>query len=635
MLQYLNGHITRHIYVRKILLKINEDEYFTEFSKTTKFLPDAITSSDFVVMEIPENDLKVSKYKNFFDHFSIKSVYNDVIDPIYELISTNDSFGTPSEYLVISSFMFQNKPMYCITGDKTVFISELKIESISKMFGDLASSDEPFWLRYTLHDYKNKFLQKYKLIIFNTTDSNHKEIVNEFRDVLCIPLEFTTSVLLGGISFTMKAQYDLHIRMKERYQQLSDISHTFNIPIGDVNNNRILDIIYYKEMTKANMICIESDEFVLSVFRDETYKSMYYPTYCIQIECVESLLLSIIEYNVFISDRSLFDGIKRKEFTFLVEMLKKLLIASLKNDQGSNALLKDITFWLKKGSRFLSSSLRELLNSLQQQYLVNLVAKIRVLQCKVISVSKELITIDTGKNDLQGCQMYFQYIKSKVAAIPGYELLKLKRIRFEKLAFINPSNYFYLENSTARQFSNINIPSGFIDLYFSDATIHNDFVYDTILQVNRSIAKIILRLISYKRDTHGLVYNCYKLIRMDESRDDTGDTEYESFLTIFCKKCRMENLLRKNCLKCFAEIDRPTLESIGSKYLNYLWGLQIDGDRSCIVCGACEERKLREYCRCGGKFVAKDYKAEIMGLKSFINTQRFNKMADTVLNYFC
>lgn len=152
-----------------------------------------------------------------------------------------------------------------------------------------------------------------------------------------------------------------------------------------------------------------------------------------------------------------------------------------------------------------------------------------------------------------------------------------------------------------------------------------------ISHVGRNTAKMMLRMISYKRDSHGLTSNCYKLLKINEF-DEKKDLKFN--LTIFCNHCGIELLVRKRCIKCHHEINKSIIENVFLKYLKYLWEQEIGGDRYCKSCGACEERRLKEYCRCGGKFIKRSYFDEIENIRKFVDTQKFNNAVESVKAYF-
>lgn len=632
---YTDGTAETKTFMRSILLETNDSFYFAEYEKTRKFLPDGLDPQEFTIMKTDETERKTERYRRFFSHFSIKNTYNSELDPIFQLICENDAEPVALDYAVVSSLVYQKKSIFCITASETVFISEHRVQNAADggaaQLGGAFSGCRNDVRQSSLQGYREKHLGSYRIVVFNKRDPNSREIAECFRDCVLVGLDLATSVFLESIGSLLRRQCDLQLRMREKYHQVLDVSSLFKLPILNVDDD-VLDLVYYKEMHGADTLCVPSGQFVQNVIRDETYRSGYYPTYSVQIECVGSLLLAIIEYSCFIGDNSLFDGVKQREFVVLREFLKRLLVSSLQNNQGASFLIKKVTLWLKKESRFISSSLRAVLNILQQKYLINLVAKLKELQCKVVMVSKELIIIDTSKKDLEGCNLYHEYLKNKVAGIPGYELLRLRLVRrFEKLGFVDPSTYFYVEDGEILSFSDVEMPLSFFGLYFGDSEISNDQVYGLVTKVGVVQARLLLRLLSYKRDVHGLASNCYKLIKASGFEENKA---HQLNLTVFCRNCGIENLIRKKCLKCYAQIDKTRIEDECVAYLRHLWSLQIGGDRYCNACGTGEERKLKDYCRCGGQFVLKDCTDEIEALRLFVGTRKFDDEVNTVLEYF-
>lgn len=624
-LKYIDGSVERKPFIREILLEVNDSAYFEEHERVARYLPGSTVPSEFMLMRIPETEFRPQRYRKFFGHFAIKSVYGHNDNPLHQLVSQHEAGPIAVEYAIISSFVWKAKPVFCITAAETCFISEMKQDKAAK------SGDEAKIQSISLHGFRARSLDTYRIVVFNKNDPSAKEIGRVFGDTCAVGLDLTVSAFLESLGSLMRIQYDLHLRMRVQYQQLLDISELFKIPLLNVDEN-VLELIYYKELYRAGVLCAPAEGFIPSILKDETYKPGYYPTHAVELECTGSQLLAVIEHAMLVGDGSSFDGLCRQDFFVLRELLKRLLVASLHHNSGAAALLKGATRWLRKDSALIPGDVREILNVLQQKYLIGLAAKIKELQCRIISMSRELMIIDTGKKDAEGCELYIAYIRAKVSAMPGYELLKLRLVRrFERLALVDPANYFYVENGALACFSPISIPKLFLDIYFSDADITNEQVYGIVSRIELASAKMLLRLLSYKRDTHGLASNCYKLLRVSEFDDEK---EHQLNLTVFCRHCGLENLIRKKCLKCYAEIDKASLEAECTAYLRHLWALQIGGDRYCSVCRACEEKKLKEYCRCGGKFEMRDYREEIAGLKAFVNTRKFDDAVEEVYEYF-
>ncbi|KAI4291287.1 DNA polymerase epsilon subunit 1 [Pancytospora philotis] len=617
--RYLDGSRAQHEFVQKIFLVLNDAEYFGEYERTKVYLPNSIDPCDAVVMRLGAGMDRNEKYRRFFEHFAIKGVYNTLLDPMYQLIADHDGGRLVAPYATVSSITYQKKSIFCITADVTAFVSNSKIEcGVEVQSTSLAA-------------YRARHLYSVPVIVYNSSDPNAEEIAEAFCGALLVPLALKQSIHLEGLEAMLKRQHDLQLRMREEYNSQQDIAELFKMPLRNIND-QVLEYAFYKELCRADTLAVQSDAFTQNVIKDESYRPGYFATYTLQIECTNSLLLAIIEHSFLLGSNSLFDGIRRREFVLLYDFLKLILVAALRNNYGAARLVPTIAKWLKKDSRLVSEELRELINILQQKYLINLVHQLKEMQCKVVSASKELITIDTGRTDAEGCAAYFGYIQKKVAQLAGYELLSLQVVRrFERLGFVSPDCYFCIDDGEVLSFASVEMPRSFFGLYFSDAAITNEQVYGLVTGMSHEQARLMLRLLSYKRDVHGLAANCYKLLRLSEFGQEKS---HQLNLTIFCPHCGAEALIRKRCVRCYADLENACIEEECGRYLNYLWRMQARGDRHCSVCKAAAELKLRDYCRCGGKIVANDHRDEMLALKQFVDTKKFDESVDAVIEFF-
>ncbi|KAI5169620.1 DNA polymerase epsilon subunit 1 [Pancytospora epiphaga] len=638
-LHYFNGSTETVNFTRKVYLEVNDEQHFTEqYEKVEMHLPDSTAQTGLYIMKLNETESKAEKYRKFFEHFSIRNSYNLDSDPFYQLIADCNGGPLPGPCVFISSVIYQRCLIFCITSsnDGTIFISEKKVEQCvngnSEEVLVPGGNGDVSIAKYTLDAYRKKYVAHVRIISYNGNDPGADEIVTCFKGHVLIRLDLTQTVQLEKIESRLGRQYDLHLKMREEYQKLMDISSLFNIPVKNITPE-ILEFAYYKEMYGMGFLCLSTPEYSYSVLKDEIVRPGYYPTYTVMLECVSSLLLAIIEYDSVIGEDSLFDGLKKYEFIALREFVRKIVVSSLKGNVGASSLVEKLNYWLKKGSNLISVGLRDLLIVLQQKYLITFVQKLKELQCKIIYVSREIILIDTGKGDLEGCNLYIQYLKNKVNAINGYELLNLEPIRyFEKLGFTGPACYFFVKDGKTFSFSDTTLPMSFCDFYFSGAEITNDQIYAMMPNVNIKQARLLLRLLSYKRDVHGLASNCYRLLRAAETGDSSD--EFQSNLTVFCKHCMAEVLMRKRCIRCYEEMEQEYIEEECLKYLYFLWRQQASGDRACNACGAGEERRLKDYCRCGGRFILKNHMKELEMLRLFVNSRKFDNEVNMVNRYF-
>ena len=612
---FLNGKIEISDFERDLYIDVAEDEYFKTLEKTSKYVCAQNCTKNLYNLKIKEKDRKGKEFSNFLNHFNIKYTYN-LFNSMYDLIKSNDVKTDPFDVLFVTSFNYQKKVIYCVTADKTYFISETKHPSI---------------LKTTLKSFKDQNLKQFNFVVVCRSDSNGEQIAECFEKCTFIALDLAPSIFLESLEGLLRIQNDLHIQMKLKFQQIFDIARFSNVPILNIDEN-ILDYMLYKEFLKNDCIPVENTKFSPGILKEELIRSNFYNSYAVSFECTNSLILSIIEYKTIASSHSSYHGYLRKDFLILREFLKNLVLSALNNNSGTRFLLQNVSKWLKKTSKLISPELREVIEVTHQQFLVGLISKLKEHQYTIIAACKELIIIYTGKNTAEGCSQYIDHLKKKVSEIEGYELLNFKMLRtFSKLVFVDFNNFFFMENNEISGFSDIKMPIGFLKSYFSENEITNEQFFAYVREVNIEAMKLMLRILSYKRDTHGLASNCYKLKKCSEFEKTEN---FDINLSIFCKKCEFENILRKHCVKCYTAFPKESIEKECLSYLNYCWKMKINGDLFCNKCGGTEEKKLREYCSCGGKYKRKDYTKEISQLKYFVSTKKFDLELERFKNFF-
>ncbi|KAM0681544.1 DNA polymerase epsilon catalytic subunit [Glugoides intestinalis] len=607
IMTYLNGKTKKCEFSRELYVETVERVYFKDFEIARMYLPDRNSFAELVKMKVNGSLVNSKSYKNFFNHFSLGKSYN-TLAPEYQMIKSSQNVSSDLDFIILSSFNYQKKPVYAISDTQLHFLSEIKHPMISK--GQLK----------TFIEEKGK---KHRFVVFSRFDPNYTSILDVFKEYFHVILDISPSLFLEAIENLMKIHKDFHEQLKDQFHKLVEISMFSKIPILNVDD-RVLDFMLYREFISNEIAPIEDNNFIPRIIRDEKHSSGYYKTFCVQFECTNSIILSIIEYNTVSSDISLYHGYKRKDFQVLRTFLKNLVLTALKGNAGLMHLLQTVGKWLKCDSKVIGRELREVVEIAQQRYIIGLLSKLKENQYKIVSASKDLIIIDTEKSDEKGCQTFISYLKKKISEIAGYELLKLKDVRiFERLGFIDQSNYFFLEaENIISGFSEQKIPLTFLQGYFSDKEMKNDDIYSLVKVLDRPTLKMILRLLSYKRDVHGLASNCYRLKKCSEFEENKVNLEFN--LTVFCKKCGFENFMRKYCIKCYSLIDKEVLEYKALEYLQYCWKMQIFGDRYCNKCTGFEERRLKEYCRCGGRYIRKAYFEEVLDLQVFISTRKFD-----------
>ena len=626
-------------------------------------------------MRIPESELRTEKYRRFFDHFAIRKTY---ISPVvlYELLNSNTHpCGLCLEgWAVLSSFTFNKKRMFCVTldGQPPCFVAE---GGWHKKYLEPDVNNNLMNLNICTGKLIN-LIKKEKRIKILITDLN--EQIDGWNGIV-VRVCSKVPVCLEGLLATMNRHAEFHSKMKSDALLAVELSILVSVPLFNVLDslnslNRkcfdLLDLLFYKELRQASIIPASSGYgLVPSLFEEEYCRSGYYSTFTAEIDCSGSGVLSVVEYAM-IDER--FPGTERAEFKALRKMLRELVIEAVTRINGreertpAEILLKEAPAWMKGGSFLISKKLLETITVLHNKYISGLINEMKQMQIKVIGVSKELILIDTGKRDIAGVEEYIEYVKKKVRGIGGYELVRLRVLRiFSRLGFIDFDNCFYKEVSqsgtklisqsgnklispsgtklisqsgnklideqVSKGRADAEVPLEFLELYFGDLEINNEQIYDLITDLTDKSAKILLRLLSYKRDTHGLASNCYKLLRISEF---TTEEKFRPGIPVFCPGCGFENLMRRKCLKCHSVLENSVLEKVAEGYLAYLWDCQRSSERHCVHCNQACEKRLRDYCRCGGRFEYQDCTGRVKELTKFIGTPRIAELSHEFCEYF-
>lgn len=606
ILTHLNGNIERFEMENSLYFDVPNKTYFAGKEVTEMYLPDQNTTKELIKMDIGVTEIHTQVYLKFMNHFSISRVY-DVPSPYYQLFNTREFCTASVECITISSFNYQKKPTFVVSTPEQFIISDYKF---------------PGALRCTLKEFATTHCKNQRIVVFSKTDINAQLITSTFHDFYHVSLDIAPTTFLETFENLVKIHIGFNSELQIGFDGLLQIAKYAKIPLLNIDES-ILDIILAKEFMRNGIMPIRSEGFLPSIIRDEMHKPGYYNSYCVQLEATNSFILSILEYKATTADISLYYGYKRKDFEVLRSFLKTLVVASLRGNPELKSLLSKVPQWIKKDSRIISTDLRDIVEATHQRYNICLISALKENQIKVVAASKDLIMIDSEKTTLDGCNAFIAYLKKKAASVPGYELLNLRTVRiFDKLGLVEQANYVCLENNgEIGGLSEYVIPIQFLRSYFSHEEIKNDEMYALVKLVDRKTLSLMLRLLSYQRDIHGLASNCYRLMKCSEFEDIE---EFEFNLNVFCKRCGSENFLRKRCLKCYTIIDKAVIEDAAIEYLKYCWKMQIFGDRSCMKCGGAEERRLKDYCSCGGKFVRKMYRDELQKLRDFVASKGFD-----------
>lgn len=614
--RYLSGKSVVSDLSCELYLDVSNKGYFAESQVVNVYLPDQNISKELVKIRLAADEAASEKYSRFLNHFSILKVYNRV-NPRYQVFNQEEFECGAVGCAAVSSFNYLKTPIFVITTTETFILSDTK---------------HPGVLRIGLKDFVGARLQSQRVVVFSKADASFAEISESFKDFHQLTVDAVATSFLETFENLVSIHVEFNSELKRNFSNLLDISRFAKIPIMNVDDH-VLDLMLYRCFLSNSIMPVQECEFSPRLVKDEMHKSGYYNSYCVQLESTNSFILSILEYKTTSSDISLYYGYQRKDFQALKNFLKDVVLNALRGNEGLKSLLPKIPYWIKKSSEIISLDLREAIEVTHQRYNIGLISALKENHVRVVSASKDLILIDTEKKTLDGCNSFVEYLKKKIAAVPGYELLNLRVLKvFEKLGFVDQTNYFFCESGgSISGFSECRVPLSFLKLYFSDTEVKNEDVYGLVKHVDKRSLKAMLRLLSYRRDIHGMASNCYRLMKCSEF-DDSDDPEFN--LTVYCKKCGFENFLRKRCVKCYLPIDREQIEKETDGYLRYCWKMQMLGSRYCNKCGGCEERRLKEYCCCGGKFVKKEYLEDVRKVQSFVASKAFDCEAEKFMNFF-
>lgn len=623
-IKLLNMNKIEKNFKRTVYLETSSPEFFNSAKIVHKYICHDQSTLDLIEMHVSNTELKSENFLKVFEHFSIKKVYF-YPNEMYEILTSESPNLGPIEPVFISSFNYQKKQVYCLTNKETVFLPDFKHPNI---------------LATTLEEYKNTELNDFKLLVVGKSDIHCTLLRNIFYDWHILFINIQHSGFLDSVENIMKNHISLHYNLKTRFHQILDVSTLFKLPLVNVSkyineNYKIFDLLdcaLFRQFSGNNILPIEYDGFNQSYIKTETRKPGFYSGFCVKLECYNSLLLSIIEYKSFDLNYTDYDGFSRKDFMLLRNFVKDLVISALNHNSGARYLLEKITQWIKKDSKLICNELREVIELNHQRYLLTLLAHLKQEQYRIVSFSKEILILALEKHDMEGCKQTIDYIRQKTSQLPGYELLNLRVLEiYEKLSFIDSENYYYCNTGKIHEVSYKKLPTEFLSIYFSDCEIPNDFMYNLAKTVDKEILRKLLKMLSFKRDIHGLASNCYKLMKINEYE---STPKFELNLNIFCRNCGSENIIKKRCFKCLADFPNDVIEKECYKYLNFCWEMQISGDFYCDKCNYCQDSRLKEYCKCGGQFVKKTYMQEIMYLKSFVHTKLFDEHVQRILEYF-
>lgn len=595
-------------FVHRLFLEINDLEFFSNLNvKTIEVNTEGVKKC----FELMMNPSEFQKYQDekFFDHFSIRKIYGHH-DPLTQVLITSDCVLGKTRFFTLSSLQHNQKITFFYKHNDTFLFADK--ENIIKKIKE-----------------ERKSIQ---ICFIEKNDSGCKMILEKLNMPVCqVDILCSSNLQMGKDVNT--TQRKLHDKLEKEAELLLSLNKITGIPLCNISKESVLDIFWLKTCNKNGLVVEKRNEKdKLFVFKNEYLKSGYHNTFSYQLEITHAFIYAIIEYDSFLQNKK-YDGVKRNEFLVLVEFLKNIMVKAAEDEDGALFLCKKIHKWLKKETVYISTTLKETINILQQQLIVQLTSILKEKQTNVFCCSLDVVFLDTKKTTLEEANKVLEFIQKDINRLNGYELIELTPLRvFNQISFVEPEIWFYQKNneyfSSTKKY---HIPKNVLTKYFESENVDDYFVFDNITSMDFESAKLFLRMLSYRRNTHGLVTNCYKLLKSSEF---TQPDIFNINATIFCDTCGSENFMRKNCIKCLNEINTLVIEKECESFLNQCWFEQAEGDKYCSNCGNHEDRRLKEYCHCGGKYEFKNYGETYKNLKKFVNTEDFKNKVKRIESFF-
>ncbi|KAF7684002.1 DNA polymerase epsilon catalytic subunit A [Astathelohania contejeani] len=620
-----NGKVKRYFYRNnKILFKeIKEDRiihvisnglYSNEHFKVEE-CEVLIDGQRIYKLIIPEDEFikKKKLFYDFFNRFGIKKVY----DSLFELDLYNKYRGSYTPRIcTIISFSHQKKIYYVVGIENTYTLITETDFNINNLI-----------------IYKNginQFLKevKHRIIYVATGDINKgkiKESINQ--DCILIELTFKRTIFLSDVKTLIINSLGEVKEMEEIIKNKIDLSLKTRIPICNIHemsNYDILDILFYREMRDNNFLVNNEKYEEFEMFKEETYLQGYYEGISVEVECVGTLLISIMEDTR--EDIS-------EEYILLRLFIKKILNQNL-------PLIHYLERWIKIESKIISTKLKIELKLLQKKFLMTLINKIRSIGCTIISVNKQILLLFIGNKQ----KFTFEYIQCIINK--EFQFLKLREIRkYKKLIYVNPMNYFFMrEDEQILSFSSFSIPLDYLEKYF-EGKVENNYFYSMVDCVDNMTMLYMLKMEELRRegkDITSLRSNCCKLMGVNEFSDkaDVDKLRWDS-IEIICEKCESENILRISmgevfnaCIKCYAPYSIESMEYVCMTYVNKLTKLELICEGYCEKCGTIKERRLADYCGCGGRYKPIYYRDKVLAVLNVVNTEVMKEYVDMMLLYY-
>ncbi|WUR04096.1 DNA polymerase epsilon catalytic subunit [Vairimorpha necatrix] len=574
------------------------EKYLPESKNLEKISYISTSSSDYYLKLV--NNPNISEIYNF----NVPSIFQSEFDK-YE-ISRNPNF------VILTSFNFGKFIIFAFSkNEKFTFISNFKHSLVENI------------------NLQNFILKNVDcLILLNGNDKNYEDLKKVCLSYVYNSEKIQIKKRLCSFPELLEIQKNLHRELKMTFETKSSICSYLGIPVCN-NDIPFLDYLYYKSSVDFNALVSEGGPESHRLFKNEKVNPRFYKHHSIQFECVGSLILSILENEVLFDESDRLDF--RPDFKVLFNMVNKIFKDYKMSIPGSNLILNRIEKWIRKESSFLSTSLKDLINLLHQRYIFNLISFFNDLKMNIIYVSANIFCIETEKDTSESAEKIFEYCKKIISKKKGYRNLVFRKSRhFDKLLFIDPNNFFYMKNQDQFCTSDLKVPAEFIRKYFTEDNFTGEYIYNLVTSVDREVADLILISLRFKPEMYNVISNCKKLLKIDEYSKNEENIE----MLIICRKCNLENVMRSRCIKCMYRFVREEVYEVVEKYFRHYLNLELSDELFCEKCGRINERKLTEYCECGGIFKKRSYVREIEKILSKLNNEDLTNKFKTKLDFY-
>lgn len=611
------GAVDRVALKRTIYIQTASWRHFEEsgaVEKTTKYLAEGGPEVEVGVFEMKESEFVGNHglYRRFLSHFSIRRVFEDKVPILYSNLRECGSGDV--RFVTVSSFVHQGKAFYAVGGDDVVFIP-FRGSGRRELESRLAEGG------------------RWRIVVMSSSDPHKKELASVLSRCHVLEMPVRVELFPKGYAELCDEQRRLHGQMAREMDLVCKTSRYTGVPVFNVDED-VLDMVFYRELRASGVVCGPEDceESHLPYLGAERFRPGLYAGYVVEVECVGTMVLSIIEYKAFLGDDTLFEGVGRRDFCVLRSFLKRIVLDSVRGEEGTRVLLRNAASWIRKKSKVVSQGLREVCCMLQRRYMMHLAKRLTDKGYDVVSVAGDVVMVSTGKTGPEAAGEFFEHVCKRAREFCGYEMMKMRLgRRFARLALVSPSSYFFAEGGKYFCFSDHGVPTAFLRAYFDDGDIDAELVYGVVTRIPVESARVVLSLLSLRPGTEAVRANCYKLLRLSEFEEDKS---VEVSLDVVCPLCGTEGVLRARCTRCYKAYPRRVVLEACMDHARRLLRLELAGDSYCDRCGGINEKRLSDFCKCGGAFRRTGHRKELDVLKRMAASATFDDFYEKVSGHF-